>query len=57
MKTKVDLRTSLAAKCAAVFLLALSCAGAALGTFAVAMLSCGYGASDTFGEEIGRAHV
>ena len=52
MKTRVDLRTSLAAKCTAVFLLVLLCAGAALGTFAVAMLSCGYGASDTFGEDL-----
>lgn len=52
MKTKADLRTSLAAKCAAVILLAASCAGAALGTFAVAMLSCGYGVSETFGEDL-----
>lgn len=52
MKTKVDLRTSLAAKCAAVLLLVVSCAGAALGTFAVAMLSCGYGVSETFGEDL-----
>lgn len=52
MKTKVDLRTNLAAKCAAVFLLAAVCAGAAAGTFAVTMLSCGYGASSSFEEDV-----
>ena len=52
MKTKVDLRTSLAAKCTAVFLLVMVCVGAALGTFAVSMLSCGYGVSNTFEEDL-----
>lgn len=46
-----DLRTSLAAKCAAIALLIAACAAAAAGSFAVVLLSCGYGAGDSFQED------
>ena len=49
---KTDLRTSLAAKCAALVLLALVSMGAAIGSFAVVLLSCAYGTADSFQEDL-----
>ncbi|MDE6934390.1 MAG: HAMP domain-containing histidine kinase [Oscillospiraceae bacterium] len=47
-----DLRTSLAAKCGAIALLIAVCAAAAVGSFAVVLLSCGYGAGSSFQEDL-----
>ena len=49
---KTDLRTSLAAKCIALVLLALVSMGAAIGSFAVVLLSCAYGTADSFQEDL-----
>lgn len=45
---KRDLRQSLAAKIAAIFLLFAAAAGAVMGTAAITLLSCGYGVADEF---------
>lgn len=47
-----DLRQSLAAKIAAIFLLFITAAGAVLGTAAVTLLSCGYGVAAEFQYDI-----
>ncbi|MDE7221097.1 MAG: hypothetical protein K2O45_16005, partial [Oscillospiraceae bacterium] len=51
MEKKKHLRQSLPAKCVAVLLLFAAGAGAVIGTFAVTLLSCGYGAADHFQED------
>lgn len=47
-----DLRQSLAAKIAAIFLLFAAAAGAVAGTAAVILLSCGYGVADEFQDDL-----
>ena len=49
---KRDLRQSLAAKTAAIILFFAAAAGAVIGTAAVTLLSCGYGAANTFQDDI-----
>ena len=49
---KRDLRQSLAAKIAAIILFFAAAAGAVIGTVAVTLLSCGYGAANTFQDDI-----
>ena len=49
---KRDLRQSLAAKTAAIILFFAAAAGAVIGTIAVTLLSCGYGAANTFQDDI-----
>ena len=49
---KRDLRQSLAAKTAAIILFFAAAAGAVIGTVAVTLLSCGYGAANTFQDDI-----
>ena len=49
---KRDLRQSLAAKTAAIILFFAAAAGAVIGTAAVTLLSCGYGAASTFQDDI-----
>ena len=51
MEKKKDLRQSLAAKFIAILLFFSAGAAALLGTFAVAYVSCGFGAADTFLED------
>ena len=52
MKEKRDLRQSLAAKGAAILLLFVFSAGAVMGTLAVTLVSCGYGAANEFQNDI-----
>ena len=52
MEKKKDLRQSLAAKAAAILLLIVTATGAVVGTTAVTLLSCGYGAANTFQDDI-----
>lgn len=49
---KKDLRKSLAAKAAAILILFAAAAGAAVGTLAVTLLSCGYGAANDFQDDV-----
>ena len=51
MEKKKDLRQSLLAKCIAVLLVFAAGAGAVMGTFAVTLISCGYGAADEFRDD------
>ena len=51
MEKKKDIRQSLAAKFIAILLFFSAGAAALLGTFAVAYVSCGFGAADTFLED------
>jgi len=52
MEKKRDLRQSLAAKSAAILLFFAALTGAALGTAAVGMISCGYGVGASFQEDL-----
>ena len=52
MEQKKDLRRSLPAKCAAILLLFAAAAGALLGSFSIAYISCGYGTADAFQNDL-----
>ena len=51
MEKKKDLRQSLLIKCIAVLLVFTAGAGAVIGTFAVTLISCGYGVADEFQDD------
>ncbi|MDE7262695.1 MAG: hypothetical protein K2N78_11655, partial [Oscillospiraceae bacterium] len=51
MEKKRDLRQSLLAKCIALLLVFTAGAGAALGTFAVTLITCGYGVAESFKDD------
>ena len=52
LEKKKDLRKNLAVKIAAIFLLLASAAGAALGSAALVLISCGYGSAEDFQDDI-----